>query len=228
MGDHQRFEELNLNSIILIEDRVDELPMGAQEDVEIGLIQRSVMRPWTFLFSLMPPNPESSLVRQHIFVGFMVPLMFCQIPLTFFLVDCSEKIGKCFSIPGNLLDISLLSVASSLPACFSSVIVARQSKMDMALANAFGSSVFEVNLSVGLSFVLGYLLNLFKPNTSILPDADAETAVFSHLILAPAVCLVVMWLMMWVTLGRLQKWMGYILIFIYIVFLCVLSVEITL
>merc|ERR1712048_94954 len=121
--------------------------MGSQEPENRGLkVLHCIILPWTKLFHCVIPSPEGSFVTKHIYLS-VLWLIFWLGLLTFFVVDCSEKIGECFSIPGNLLGITLLAIGSSLPDCISSIIVARQMKIDMAVANAFGSNIFDVNLS---------------------------------------------------------------------------------
>ena len=140
--------------------------------------------------------------------------------LTFLVVDCCEKIGKCLSIPSNLLGITLLAVGSSLPDCISSLIVAKEMKLDMAVANAFGSNIFDVNLCVGFSFVLGSLVKAKNgESTTIWLGDEAEMAAFSQLILAAAINLVIAVILMWGNLMNLRKWTGVVLLLLYAIFI---------
>merc|ERR1719400_2740811 len=107
------------------------------------------------------PSKEGSYAVKHIYLSIFWLVVWLGI-LTFFVVDCCEKIGKCAHMPGHLIGITLLAVGSSLPDCISSVIVARQMKIDMAVANAFGSNIFDVNLCVGFSFVLGSIAKAYQ------------------------------------------------------------------
>jgi len=182
-----------------------------------------VLTPWIKLFGCTLPSPEGAFVTKHIYLAIVAIVAWLGL-LTFFVVDCSEKIGECFGIPGNLLGISLLAVGSSLPDCISSVIVARQMKIDMAVANAFGSNIFDVNLCVGFSFLLGSITNLIGGESSAIDLGSGDSlAAFNNLILAAAIYLVVLWGMMWMTIFKLEKWIGYVLILMYIVFMCVFS-----
>merc|ERR1711997_986777 len=149
-------------------------------------ILHKVIWPWTKLFHCTLPSPEGSFVTRHIYLAILAIVAWLGL-LTFFVVDCSEKIGECFGIPGNLLGITLLAIGSSLPDCISSVIVARQMKIDMAVSNAFGSNVFDVNLCVGFSFLLGSIANLIDgESASIFLGDDAAIRTFSELIMAAA------------------------------------------
>lgn len=139
-------------------------------------------------------------------------------------MDGSIKIGQCFDIPGDLLGITLLAVGSSLPDCISSVIVARQMKIDMAVANAFGSNIFDVNLCVGFGFLLGSISNAIRgKEISIWLGTDEATTTFSELIAAAAGFMVVLWIFKWCTIFRLERWIGYLLVVGYVAYICVFT-----
>merc|ERR1719464_1173168 len=204
--------------------RVEEHGGGGHSHSTAQVMFHRFLWPWTTLFSCTLPTPEGSFATRHIYLSIVA--MVCWLGLlTFFVVDCSEKIGKCLHVPGNLLGISLLAIGSSLPDCISSVIVARQMKIDMAVANAFGSNIFDVNLCVGFSFLLGSITHLLSGESSAIDlGSGASLAAFNNLILAAAIYLVVLWGMMWMTIFKLEKWIGYVLILMYVVFLVVFSV----
>jgi len=215
-----------LMETLLHEKDMSEHAAGHDDDEhgDHGGLLHKILKPWTMLFSCTLPSPEGAFVTRHIYLSICAIVAWLGI-LTFFVVDCSEKIGECFGIPGNLLGITLLAVGSSLPDCISSVIVARQMKIDMAVANAFGSNIFDVNLCVGFSFCLGSLAKIFsgEPPRIDLGSGDALQA-FNYLIMCAALYLVLLWAMMWMSIFKLQKWMGYVLIVMFVVYLVVFSV----
>ena len=186
-------------------------------------ILHKMLIPWVFIFHKTLPEPEGKFAAKYIYAT--IGMIVCWLGLlTFFVVDASTKIGECFSIPADLLGITLLAVGSSLPDCISSVIVARQAKIDMAVANAFGSNVFDVNLCVGFSFVLGSIAAAAQgKSTSILLGDDSDITTFKELIAAAAAFLVMLWLMMWCTVFRLERWIGYILLCAYVGYICVFT-----
>eukprot|EP01083_Nonionella_stella_P029198 80456_1 len=180
--------------------------------------------PWVKLFHITLPKKEGTFVAQHIYVTIMMLVAWLGI-LTFFVVDCAEKIGNCFSMPGDLLGITLLAVGSSLPDCISSIIVARQMKIDMAVANAFGSNIFDVNLCVGFSFILGSIAKACQGESTSIFLGDGEALIaFSELILAAAGFMVFLWIMMWCTMFKLEKWIGYVLSMSYVGYICAFTV----
>jgi len=187
-----------------------------------------LLKPWNVFFKYMArlPSKEGTCAVKHIYLSIFWLVVWLGI-LTFFVVDCCEKIGKCAHMPGHLIGITLLAVGSSLPDCISSVIVARQMKIDMAVANAFGSNIFDVNLCVGFSFVLGSIAKAYQGESmSIWLGDENDMWVFQLLIFAAALYMVVLWLMVWFTGGKLEKWMGKVLIVMYLAFLGGFTYEI--
>jgi len=209
---------------ILSERQKDAHNAGHNEEDEHGGLLHKILTPWTLLFGCTLPAPEGAFVTKHIYVAILAIVCWLGI-LTFFVVDCCEKIGECIGMPGDLLGITLLAVGSSLPDCISSVIVARQMKIDMAVANAFGSNIFDVNLCVGFSFMLGSLSAGFSGESMAIELAEGEALeAFSYLIMTAAGFLVALWGMMWCTIFKLEKWIGYVLLVMFVGYLVVFSI----
>merc|ERR1719192_1123966 len=181
----------------LLHEKEEALHKAGHDDEEHhGGLLHKILTPWTALFGCTLPSPEGAFVTNHIYLSILAIVVWLGI-LTFFVVDCCEKIGECIGMPGDLLGITLLAVGSSLPDCISSVIVARQMKIDMAVANAFGSNIFDVNLCVGFSFMLGSISKAIggEPTAIELATGEALQA-FSYLIMTAAGFLVCLWGMM--------------------------------
>merc|ERR1712241_676070 len=197
---------------------------GHDDEEHHGGLLHKILTPWTLLFGCTLPAPEGAFVTKHIYVAILAIVCWLGI-LTFFGVDCCGKIGECIGMPGDLLGIPLLAVGSSFPDCISSVIVARQMKIDMAVANAFGSNIFDVNLCVGFSFLLGSISKAIggEPTAIELATGEALQA-FSYLIMTAAGFLVALWGMMWCTIFKLEKWIGYVLLVMFLGYLVVFSI----
>lgn len=56
----------------------------------------------------------------------------------------------------------------------SSIIVARDGFGDMAVSNAIGSNVFDINLGIGLPFVIRILIDNFKPIHLLTPKEEVR------------------------------------------------------
>jgi len=195
-----------------------------EEHGDHGGLLHKILKPWTLLFGCTLPSPEGSFVTHHIYLAIAAIVAWLGI-LTFFVVDCSEKIGECFSIPGNLLGITLLAIGSSLPDCISSVIVARQMKIDMAVANAFGSNIFDVNLCVGFSYMCGSIVSAASGESMSADLGEGEALqAFSYLIMCAAGYLAALWGMMWISIFKLEKWIGYVLLVMFVGYVIVFSI----
>ncbi len=95
--------------------------------------------------------------------------------LTFVCVDAAEKMGNCLKISEDVMGLTLLAIGSSLPDCFSSVLAAKQGKGEMAVSNALGSNVFDINICIGVSFLTSSIVKGFK---DILVERDEGFELF--------------------------------------------------
>ena len=75
-------------------------------------------------------------------------------------------------------------ISSGLQDCLSSVLVARDGFGDMAVSNAIGSNVFDIDLGLGFPFLLRILIQAGKP----LMLLDAEEQVLGLLIIYLSIC----------------------------------------
>ena len=89
--------------------------------------------------------------RVAMVMSFSISIMWLGI-LTFFVVDIAEDVMLCQGYDAAWTGLTVLAVGSSLPDCLSSIAVAREGKMDMAISNAFGSNIFDVFFCLGLPF----------------------------------------------------------------------------
>merc|ERR1712228_24659 len=82
--------------------------------------------------------------------------------LSFICVDLAEKMGHCMHINEDVMGLTILAIGSSLPDCFSSILAAKQGKGEMAVSNALGSNVFDINICIGVSFLVKSIISGFK------------------------------------------------------------------
>lgn len=111
-----------------------------------------------FKYTLPRTNQESSTPR--LMLAFTLVLVWLGV-LTFICVDAAEKMGNCLHISEDVMGLTLLAIGSSLPDCFSSVLAAKQGKGEMAVSNALGSNVFDINICIGVSFLLKSMVGGF-------------------------------------------------------------------
>ncbi len=74
--------------------------------------------------------------------------------LSYVLVEVAVASAHLLNIPEAIIALTVLAVGTSIPDLFSSVIVARQGRGDMAVSNAIGSNIFDILVGLGLPFLI--------------------------------------------------------------------------
>lgn len=97
-------------------------------------------------------RPEVSFVR-----AFVVALALIA-GLCWVLVDAALVFSAAVGIPPVVVAMTVLAAATSVPDLISSVVVARQGRGEMAVANAVGSNIFDVLVGLGLPWLLAIAL----------------------------------------------------------------------
>ena len=130
--------------------------------------------------------------------------------ISWVLVELAVLISADLGIPEAIIALTVLAVGTSVPDLFSSIIVAKQGRGDMAISNAIGSNIFDILVGLGLPFLIVMLIS----GGSINAGGDLLT---STIILSASVLLLVLLLLF----GRwkIGKVTGVILIGIYIIYI---------
>merc|ERR1719350_1903888 len=126
-----------------------------------GKYWQKIIWPFNFAFKYTIPRTNNSSTTTRLSIGFVLVLIWLGI-LTFICVDSAEKMGNCLHISEDVMGLTLLAIGSSLPDCFSSVLAAKQGKGEMAVSNALGSNVFDINICIGVSFLCSSMVKGFK------------------------------------------------------------------
>lgn len=104
-----------------------------------GCVFNYLMVPFEYLFLFTIPKVNDDRAPEKAYRGALM-MSICWIGiLTWLVVFLSEKVADCVGVDANLTGVTVLAVGSSLPDMFSSVIVAREGKLGMAVANALGT-----------------------------------------------------------------------------------------
>jgi K+-dependent Na+/Ca+ exchanger-like protein len=93
-------------------------------------------------------DPERSYWR-----AFAVSIAFIAV-LSYFLVEYAVLFADALSVPPVIVALTILAAGTSVPDLFASVVVARQGRGDMAVANAVGSNVFDILIGLGLPWLV--------------------------------------------------------------------------
>ncbi len=83
------------------------------------------------------PSPK------HYYLNFLFSILLIA-ALSYVLVEVAVFSAHILNIPEAIIALTVLAVGTSIPDLFSSIIVARQGRGDMAVSNAIGSNIFDI------------------------------------------------------------------------------------
>ncbi|MCI5128397.1 MAG: hypothetical protein D3907_07830 [Candidatus Electrothrix sp. AUS3] len=134
--------------------------------------------------------------------------------LSWILVKSVIVFGDATNIPPVIVALTLLAAGTSAPDMISSVVVARQGRGDMAVANAVGSNIFDILIGLGLPWLLAMGIGMMNGG-SVFVEVGTADLLNSTLVLLGTVFILFIFLYTERTLSRIE---GGILIAIYIIY----------
>eukprot|EP00041_Stephanoeca_diplocostata_P020275 m.451379 g.451379 ORF g.451379 m.451379 type:complete len:728 (+) comp21526_c0_seq1:396-2579(+) len=90
--------------------------------------------------------------------------------LSFVMVTIIVRLGCLLGIDDYVMGLVFVAAGTSIPDALASILVAREGAGSMAVSNAIGSNVFDINLGIGLPFMIKALVQS-KP-VDLLSDED--------------------------------------------------------
>jgi len=114
--------------------------------------------PWSFVFAMTVPNCGKEHLKKFFIVSFLLSVLWIAI-CSFAMVFMVGRAGCAMTIDSFVMGLILVAIGTSVPDALSSVIVARDGFGDMAVSNAIGSNVFDINLGVGLPSLIRILID---------------------------------------------------------------------
>ena len=73
--------------------------------------------------------------------------------LSYIMTYSDDRAGEIIGVSTSVVRPTVGAAGTSLPNLFASTIVARKGQGDMAIANAFGSNIFNINIALGLPWL---------------------------------------------------------------------------
>ena len=147
--------------------------------------------------------------RKHYYLVFLFSILLIA-GLSWTLVELAIIISYALNIPEAIIALTVIAVGTSIPDLFSSMIVARQGRGDMAVSNAIGSNIFDVLVGLGLPLLIFMLIS----GENVPTGGDIT---ISAIILFASVILLMLLLV--VSKWRVGKFTGLILIGIYLFYI---------
>lgn len=166
--------------------------------------RRFARDPLLVLLEVVMPSPEKYWLL------FSLSILWIAI-CTYLMVDAVNRIGCNLDISPLFMGLVFLSAGTSVPDALGSIAVAKQGEGDMAVANAFGSNVFDILLGLGVP----WLLKAAMGETVSFAGAAADLAIWMIIL---AAILVLFLLALIVNKWKLNKCMGVTLMSLYIVY----------
>ena len=149
--------------------------------------------------------------KERYYLVFIVSILIIA-ALSFVLVEMAIHIAHDLNIPEAIIALTVLAIGTSIPDLFSSVIVARQGRGDMAVSNAIGSNIFDILVGLGLPFLI--VMSASGGTIQAGGDLISSTLILSASVLILILLLVVM---KW----RVGKITGFVLLSAYVFYIVI-------
>lgn len=141
----------------------NEVEIKEEYAIEDVLPPRSTLRktidfittPLRLLIRLIP-NPEKRPAWTY--PVFILCLGFIALA-SYWMVMAAERLAIQIGIPTEIIALTILAGGTSMPEIISSYIVSKQGRGDMAIANAIGSNIFDILISLGLPVLIYTLMH---------------------------------------------------------------------
>ncbi len=192
-------------------EKSEKPPIGEEQDSK-GKDRRSIMdfiNYWiTKVLGIFAGDVEQSYLRVF-FVSIAV-----IVGISWILVKSVIIFGDATAIPPVIVALTLLAAGTSAPDMISSVVVARQGRGDMAVANAVGSNIFDILVGLGLPWLIVMGIGMMTGGPTFVEVGTADLF-NSTLVLLGTVFILFILLYTKRTLSRIE---GGILIFLYVIY----------
>ena len=98
-------------------------------------------------------NPHTRYLRTFLVSVVLIAAM------SWVLVDTAVLFANTIGLPPVIVALTILAAGTSVPDMVASIIVARQGRGEMAIANAIGSNIFDILIGLGLPWILVLLIH---------------------------------------------------------------------
>uniref|UniRef100_H2YKM2 Sodium/calcium exchanger membrane region domain-containing protein n=1 Tax=Ciona savignyi TaxID=51511 RepID=H2YKM2_CIOSA len=188
--------------------------------------------PWICAYTWTIPDCSKPETRKWYIFSFLMSIAWIA-GISYVMVGVVEIVGCLLGVDTYTMGLLVIAVGTSVPDALSSVLVAREGFGDMAVSNAIGSNVFDINLGLGLPFLIASLITskpvqLLSPiQTCLLENLPLTLHMVPHvkfgfiLLLILAICL----LLFVAVRFRLNRAIGVIFVIMYFVFMVYAFVQ---
>ncbi len=155
------------------------------------------------LFFALMGNPRTEYLR-----AFLISIGLISM-ISWVLVESGISLANAVGVPPVIVALTILAPGTSVPDMISSIVVAKQGRGGMAVANAVGSNIFDILIGLGLPWLL-----IILSGRKYIEVMAAGITTSTWLLLGSVLVLYVFM----VTRRRLGRKEGYVLVVGYIVY----------
>ena len=183
--------------------------------------------PFSVVFAYTIPNSHYHREWYMIIGGFVMSIIWIGI-LSFITVILVGRSGCILGINHFTMGLVIVASGTSIPDAISSLLVARDGYGDMAISNAIGSNIFDLDLGLGLPFLVGIILNRFQPiQLYTYPEGVTNIPLLPH----PKFGFLLLLILFAIVIGfaatkfKLRKILGFIFILMYLLFVAYAMIQ---
>ncbi|XP_013418533.1 uncharacterized protein LOC106179451 [Lingula anatina] len=175
--------------------------------------------PFVVLFTWSIPDCSKDHLKKWFWFSFLMSVVWIGL-LSYAMIVVVERMGCILEIDTFVMGLVFIAIGTSVPDAMSSILVARDGYGDMAVSNAIGSNVFDINLGIGLPFLIKVIIQSGAPVYLVQPG-ETFLYIVPHVKFGFLLLLVLL-----ITLGVfmgskfvLNKFIGFSFVGVYVLFL---------
>lgn len=127
--------------------------------------------PFIILFTWTIPDCSTARTRKWYLFSFFMSIAWIAL-LSFATVTLVGRAGCILEIDKFTMGLVVVAIGTSIPDAMSSILVARDGYGDMAVSNAIGSNVFDIDLGIGLPFLISTIIK--SEDVMLLPQEQLD------------------------------------------------------
>ncbi|PIK48551.1 testis potassium dependent sodium/calcium exchanger [Apostichopus japonicus] len=139
--------------------------------------------PFMCLFTWTVPNCSTPRYQRYYIASFIMSIVWIA-ALSFVMVTMVTKMGCMLQVDHYTMGLVVVAIGTSVPDALSSILVARDGFGDMAVSNAIGSNVFDINLGIGLPYFIRIVISKFQP-ANLLSQEEMDLRASGNLPVTP-------------------------------------------
>ncbi|XP_057691748.1 sodium/potassium/calcium exchanger 2-like isoform X2 [Corythoichthys intestinalis] len=156
------------------------------------------------------PDVRKQNFRKFFMITLLSSILWITV-LSYLMVWWAHQVGETFSIPAEIMGLTVLAAGTSIPDIITSVIVARKGLGDMATASLVGNNIFNITICLPLPWLLYSLIHGLLP---VAVNSDGLSCAVALLFLMLLFFIISIVSCKW----KLDKVLGFIMLLFYIIF----------